>query len=120
ALSAVERIVRMVEITPLPQAPPIILGVINVQGQIVPVVNARRRFRLPDREITLEDHLLIARTSRRPVALVADVVVGVVQSLGAQMIEADKVLPGLDYMEGVQKLPDGRVVIHDLDSFLSL
>jgi purine-binding chemotaxis protein CheW len=43
-LSAVERIVRMVEITPLPKAPQIVLGVVNVQGRIVPIVNIRKRF----------------------------------------------------------------------------
>jgi purine-binding chemotaxis protein CheW len=43
-LSAVERIVRMVEITPLPKAPEIVLGVVNVQGRIVPIVNIRKRF----------------------------------------------------------------------------
>ncbi|MBF8302857.1 MAG: cheW40H-4 [Candidatus Dadabacteria bacterium] len=43
-LSAVERIVRVVEVTPLPKAPEIVLGVVNVQGQIIPVINIRKRF----------------------------------------------------------------------------
>ena len=73
-LSAVERIVRLVEITPVPHTPEIILGVINVQGRILPVVNIRRRFRLPARELHPSDHLLIARTSKRTVALVVDAV----------------------------------------------
>ena len=59
-LAAVERVVRMVEVTPLPQAPQIVLGVINAQGRIIPVVDIRRRFRLPARDIRLSDHLLIA------------------------------------------------------------
>jgi len=66
ALSAVERAVRMVDVTPLPQAPQIVLGVVNVQGRVVPVVNLRRRFRLPERDFALADQLLIARTARRP------------------------------------------------------
>jgi purine-binding chemotaxis protein CheW len=40
----VERIVRVVEVTPLPKAPEIVLGVVNVQGQIIPVINIRKRF----------------------------------------------------------------------------
>ena len=44
-LSAVERVVRAVEITPLPKAPEIVLGVINMQGQVVPAVDIRKRFR---------------------------------------------------------------------------
>jgi hypothetical protein len=64
-LAAVERIVRVAEITPVPKAPAIVLGVINVQGQVIPVINIRKRFRLPDREMSLSDHLIIARTAKR-------------------------------------------------------
>ena len=42
-LSVVERIVRMVDITPVPKTPEIVLGVINVQGSVIPVVDIRRR-----------------------------------------------------------------------------
>ena len=48
-LLAVERVVRAVEVTALPEAPEIVLGVVNVKGRIVPVINVRRRFRLPER-----------------------------------------------------------------------
>ncbi len=46
-LSAVERVICVVEITPLPKAPEIVLGIINVGGQIIPVIDMRKRFRLP-------------------------------------------------------------------------
>ena len=39
-LSAVERLIRAVEITRLPQVPDIVLGVVNVQGRVIPVVSA--------------------------------------------------------------------------------
>ena len=42
ALSSVERIVRVVDVTPLPSAPPIVLGIINVKGEVVPVYDGRR------------------------------------------------------------------------------
>ena len=119
-LSAVERIVRMVEITPLPKAPEIVFGVINVQGQVVPVVNVRKRFRLPEREIDLSDQLIIAHSSRRTVALVADAVSGVVERSEKEIITPEKILPGIAYVEGVIKFEDGMILIHDLDKFFSL
>ena len=76
-LLAVDQIVRVVEIAPLPQAPEIVLGVINIQGGIIPVFHIRKRFHLPEREINLSDHLIIACTVKRLVALVADTVIGV-------------------------------------------
>ena len=71
-LAAVERVVRMVEVTALPAAPLAISGMVNVQGRVVPVYDLRRRFGLPKREVTLADHFIVARTARRSVALIAD------------------------------------------------
>lgn len=119
-LSAVERDVRIVEITPLPEAPEIVLGVINVQGRVIPVVNIRRRFSLPEREIDLSDHLIIVHTPRRIVAIVADAVYGIVELPEEEVILAEKILPRMGYVEGVVKLEDGMILIHDLDRFLSL
>lgn len=119
-LSAVERIVRVAEVTPLPKAPEIVLGVINVQGHLIPVADIRRRFRLPEREIDLSDHLIIAKTSKRTVALVVDEVTGVIESPEQKLIPAKEILPGTDYVEGVMKLEDGLILIHDLATFLSL
>lgn len=119
-LHAAERVVRMVAITPLPNAPDIILGVINFQGKVIPVINVRRRFGLPDREIALTDQLVVARTARRPVALVADAVLDVIACAAQSLIAAEDILPKLEYVEGVVKLTDGLILIHDLDKFLSL
>ena len=119
-LSAVERVVRAVEITPLPKAPEIVLGIINAQGRIIPVIDVRQRFRLPTREMKLDDRFIIARTSRRQVALVVDSVAGVRQLTDRQMVSAEQALPFADYLKGVAKLEDNLVLIHDLDQFLSL
>ncbi|HEV2247142.1 MAG TPA: chemotaxis protein CheW [Terriglobia bacterium] len=119
-LSVVERIVKVVEVTPLPKAPEIVLGVVNLQGRIIPAVNIRKRFGLPGRDVNLSDQLIIASTSRRTVALVADSVSGVVERPASEVIAGGKILPGMEYVEGVAKLTDGMVFIHDLDRFLSL
>jgi purine-binding chemotaxis protein CheW len=119
-LSVVERVVPMVEITPVPQAPDIVLGVINLQGQIIPVLNLRKRFCLPERNTCLSDQLVIAHTARRLVALAVDTVTSVVECSAAEITAADTVLPGLVYVQGVVQFADGMVFIHDLDTFLSL
>ncbi|MHB8535590.1 MAG: chemotaxis protein CheW [Sulfuricaulis sp.] len=119
-LAQVERVIRAVEIVPLPQAPEIVVGVINVQGWVIPVVNMRKRFRLPEREIILSDQFVIARTSRRPVALIVDGTDGVVEFPEHRVVRAEKILPGMEHVEGVARLEDGIILIHDLDKFLSL
>jgi purine-binding chemotaxis protein CheW len=119
-LADVRRIVMVTEITPLPKAPAIVAGVVNYQGRIIPVIDIRKRFNLPARETRLSDHLVLAATSRRSVALVADAVSGVVERPESEITAPDKIVPGLEYVEGVLKLDDGLILIHNLEKFLSI
>lgn len=119
-LATVDTVVHMVHITPLSKAPDIVLGIVNVRGQVIPVVNLRRRFRLPEREVALTDQLIVAHTARRPVALVADTVMDVVECSEQSLVAAQNILPATDYLQGVVKLKDGMILVHDLDTFLSL
>ncbi|HEY8084445.1 MAG TPA: chemotaxis protein CheW [Methylophilaceae bacterium] len=119
-LSKVEKAVRIVEVSPLPQAPEIVLGIINFHGLIVPVINMRRRFGLPEREIELSDQLIIARTSRRMVGLVVDEVIAAAEYPEQVIAAGENILPGMDHVAGVVKLQDGLILINDLDKFLSI
>jgi purine-binding chemotaxis protein CheW len=108
-----------VEITLLPQAPETIAGVINVQGRIIPVMDCRKRFHAPPREVALSDQLLLARIARRTVALLVDRVEGVIEAAADEIVDADQILPGIDAL-GAVKLPDGSIVlIHDFERSLS-
>lgn len=119
-LAAAERVVRAAELTPLPQAPGIVLGAINVQGRVLPVLNVRRRFLMPERPITPADWFLLARTERREVVLVVDHSEGVVERSQTEIVRSTGIAPGLERFPGVIKLDDGLVLIHDLEMFLSL
>ncbi|MFA6596314.1 MAG: chemotaxis protein CheW [Ignavibacteriaceae bacterium] len=119
-LSAVQRVVQAVEITPLPKAPDIVLGVINFQGEIIPVVDIRKRFRLPPREINVEDQFIIAQTSKRLVVLAVDSVAGVFELEHHQVLNAKTAFPYTDYLSGVAKIEGNIILINDLEKFLSL
>jgi purine-binding chemotaxis protein CheW len=119
-LAVVERVVRAVDVTPLPKAPPIVLGAIDVHGRVLPVLNVRRRFRMPDREIGPSDWFLLAHTGRRTVVLVVDESEGVVERPQAEIVLSTQIAPGLEPFPGVLRLDDGLVLIHDLETFLSL
>lgn len=119
-LSAVERVVRIVEITPLPESTDIVLGIINLQGRIIPVVNIRKRFNLPEREIEVSNQMIMSHTSKRVLALLVDAVEGIVERPEQEVILTEKILPEIEYIEGVVKLEDGLILIHDIERFLSL
>lgn len=119
-LDVVERVVRAVEVTPLPHAPAIVLGAIDVHGQVLPVLNIRRRFLLPDRDISPADWFLLAHTTSRMVALVVDEAEGLVECADADIVPSTRIAPGLERFPGVITLRDELVLVHDLERFLSL
>ena len=119
-LPQVQRVVHVAEVAPLPKAPEVVLGVINFAGRVIPVVDLRLRFSLPVKETELYDFLIIARTSRRELAFLADKVAGVIDCPDEELISAAKIVPGLESLQGVMRLQDGLIFIHDLDHFLSL
>ncbi|MGH9459160.1 MAG: chemotaxis protein CheW [Thermoanaerobaculia bacterium] len=118
-LASVERVERAVEITPLPNAPEIVIGVISIRDRVVPVFDFRRRLRIPSKEIALEDQMVLARAGARLVALLVDRVSAVVGADEAARIAPEEVLPDLRHVAGIVKMEGGLVVIHDLDAFLS-
>jgi len=118
-VAAVDRVVHAVEVIPLQDAPETMLGVIDVEGRMVPVVNLRKRFRLPGREIDVDDLFILARTALGNVALPVDRVTGVFKVLPRQVTSSEEPFPGVDNLEGVAMRDDGLVLIRDLEELLS-
>jgi purine-binding chemotaxis protein CheW len=117
-LASVERLVRAAEVTPLPLAPPAVLGAVDVAGRILPVFDLRSRFGFAPRDIDPTQQFIIARARGRTVVLLIDVALGL-----ADASEIRSALPapgpGVRHVGGVFSLPDGLAVIHDLESLLN-
>lgn len=119
-LAQVQRVLLAIDVTPLPDAPQLVLGVVNVQGRIMPVVDLRQRLGLQRREARLSDHLMLVRTARRWLGFFVDAVQGVVYHAAAAWVPAEDVAPRMGCVAGVLKLADDLVLIHDLDALLPL
>ncbi len=118
-LPAVERVVRAVEVTVLPEAPPIVIGVINIQGRVVPVVDLRKRFHLPERAVDPEDHFIVARSSTGVVALPVDEAEGLVRDLGGERVAAAEIVPELNYVDQVFLMGPEMVFVLAIDTVLT-
>lgn len=119
-LDTVERVVRAVAVTALPDAPEIVLGIINVQGRIVPVIDMRKCFNLQEKQLCVSDQFIITSTARRTFALAADAVFGVVECPTGGVVSTEDILPHMERVEGVMILTDGMVLISDIGKILSL
>ena len=118
-LFTVERILPVMEICPLPLAPEYVLGTINFQGEFLPVVNLRKLFLIPQREMDLNDQLIVTTSSNTRVALWTDSVIGIVDRAEEEISKTNKILLDVGYVAGLFKLNDGMVLIHDLEKFLT-
>lgn len=118
-LEAVDRVVRMAEVTRLPEAPEVVEGIVNIQGEVLPVVSIRRRLGLARRTIGVSDSLIVARARARRVAIIAESVLGVAERPAAAVVSAGDLARGIEHIEGVLKTSDGLVLIQDLDRFFS-
>lgn len=84
-ITAVCQLIEMVAITPVPEAPPTIQGIINVHGEIVPVMDLRLRLGLPYRPYQLHTPIILMQANGRSLALVVDEVETVIEIDAADM-----------------------------------
>lgn len=119
-VSKINRIARSVEITPLPNAPDIVLGVINVQGTIMPVIDIRKIFGFPEKKVNVDDFLIIGKVKELSIALIIDNVYEIIDIAEDKIIDKKNVLPGIPHVDGILKLEGDIIYINDLSKLLSL
>src|SRR6185437_3973350 len=118
-LRSVRRVIRSVEITALAKAPAIVLGIIDLQGEMVPVISMRQRLGFSEPEPSVTDQMVIAETTKRSVALLVNSVTGVIERKPEEITAAREIVPGAKYVKGVARLADGILFIYNLENFLS-
>jgi purine-binding chemotaxis protein CheW len=106
------------ELTPLPCTPEFVLGIVNVRGRILPVLDLKKFFQLPDQGLTDLHRIIHLRGNDLEMGLLADVIVGV------RRIPLDRVQPSLPTLTGIRAeylkgVSDERLVILDIDRLLS-
>jgi len=119
-LQIVMRVVRVVEITPVPGMPEKVMGIINFEGTIIPVINTRRIIDAPLRDLELSDQLVIVQSPERMIALVVDSVEGAIGYADAEEIPMESVIHGTKILRGILKDKEDLIFIQDIGRFLSL
>ena len=121
----VKEIMKMQEVTSVPQTPSFVQGVINLRGKIVPVINLRRKFKLSEQENTERTCIVVVRMqlhgTEQPMGIVVDGVVEVL-TLSSDDIEdtpdfgLDGIMP---YVQGMAKIKGKVKILLDMDQVLS-
>lgn len=117
----VQEIIRMLEITKVPKAPPFVEGVINLRGKVIPVLDLRKRFGLAARDHDKNTRIIVIEINSMIVGFIVDSVSEVLR-LPANTVEPPPpVVAGLDsdYISGVGKLEDRLLIMLDLNRLLN-
>ncbi len=121
SINNVREVLKMIRVTPLPRSLDFVEGVINMRGEVIPVIDLRKRFGLPEAERTDENRIIIVEVEERMVGLIVDSVSEVNSLTNEQIQEAPSQVAGgkTDLIKGVGKVDDRMLIILDLDRILT-
>lgn len=118
----VQEIIRMVEITRVPNAPDYVMGVINLRGKVIPVINLRQRLNLEPRGYDKDTRIVVVDVGGNIVGMVVDSVSQVLR-LPSQCIEPPpEIIAAVnsDFVKGVAKLEDRLLIFLDLSMVINV
>lgn len=117
-LASVRRVVPSAMPTPLPGAPDIVAGMLNIGGELVTVVDFHQRIGLPVSPILPSQRLLMLDMGEFPVGFIVDDVLGVTSREPDTAHGVPASLAGADFVDTVVRLDDGLCLILDPERFL--
>ena len=124
AILKVREIIGMVEVTALPRTPDFVLGVVNLRGRIIPVIDLRRKFGMEPTEFTNETCIVVVDCSSDGesefrVGCIVDSVSEVL-TIGAEHCEGPPRCANSsgDYIDGLAKLKDRVLILLDIDKVI--
>ncbi len=117
AITKIQEIILIKPITRIPQVPDFIEGLINLRGSVIPIVNLRKRFGLPPRELDDETRIIVVNVLDKTVGCIVDAVTQVMR------INRDQVQPpplgvlavNHQYLAGLAKLDDRLMIILEIE-----
>src|SRR5437870_5852666 len=120
-IASLHEIVRLTEITAVPDAPEYIEGVINLRGKIVSVIDLRKRFGEKEAAVTRKNRILVVESSGRLTGLIVDSASDVLK-ISAEDVEPPPAVfqeGGLNCVTGLGKVRGRLVVLLDMSKLLA-
>lgn len=116
-ITKVQEIIRLPEITALPGTANYILGIINLRGSIIPIIDLKKKLGLPGAEITDETRVIVVEINSQKVGLVVDEVSEVISFSSEEIVPADAVGFGIQekYLLGVVRISERLLILLSLD-----
>jgi purine-binding chemotaxis protein CheW len=106
-----QEIIRVPEITPIPNSKSYIEGIINLRGDVIPVINLETKFQIPSNGIKKE--VIVIRSQGEKLGIMVEKVFRVIQVDESEISPPPSILTGVDeeYILGVLRLEDNKLII---------
>ncbi|TDT68583.1 purine-binding chemotaxis protein CheW [Hypnocyclicus thermotrophus] len=118
----VQEIIKMTEITQLPNTPDFIKGIVNLRGNIVPIMNLRKRFGLTEQKENENAKILILKLEELQFGIIVDEI-SEVEKVSVSSIEAPpKIVSGVrgEFINGIAKTNDRLLILLNIEKILTL
>ena len=120
-ISQIQEIIRMVEITRVPRTPAFVEGVINLRGQLIPIVDLRTRFGMERAAPTKSSRIIVTDIGTKRIGMIVDSASEVLTIPLDAIEQAPDIIAGVDadYLQGVGKLGERLIILLDLTMVIS-
>lgn len=117
----VQEIIRYETLTRVPQSPEYVDGVLNLRGQVIPVINLRRKFGLPEAEVDKATRIIVVEVRERVMGIVVDEVSEVLQVNPEDVSAAPPMGASVrqEFISGMAKINDTLVILLEIDKILT-
>ncbi len=119
-ISSVQEIIRVSQITAVPNAPDFVRGVINLRGRVIPVLNLRKRLELSDGVLTKNSRIMVVECGAKVLGLLVDSVAQVIRIPAASVDAPPGEVDGTKaFVKGIGKIDSRLIMIMELDKVLA-
>jgi purine-binding chemotaxis protein CheW len=120
-IQEVKEVIRIREITRLPKAPDFVKGVINLRGDVIPVIDLREKFSMEVEDYTDMTRVIVVEVDGKSIGMVVDSVSHVLRLSRDQIDPAPPLVGGLagEYIKGVGKLDEKLIILLNIERILS-
>ena len=117
----VKEVIRAAEVTRLPRAPAFVKGIINLRGDVIPIIDLREKFSYESVEYTDATRVIVVDVNGRLVGMIVDEASQVLRIPDSQIEPPPPIVGGLpnQFIKGVGKLDDRLIVLLNIDKILS-
>lgn len=120
-ITNVKEITEYKQVNRIPNVSDFIEGIVNIRGDIIPIINLKKKFDIEEKGLTKDKRVIIINLNKKLVGFIVDEASQVLRIAEEDIEDASKILTGMDrrFIEGIGKIDEKIIVLIDLKEVLN-